>query len=86
MKGRCDKKAHLTGYKAGDKVWVTDPTAAAKALYRSNDMYKKDGERVSDPMDTIKEVLEVLAEKDVIMIGPLPRACDRGRRWEDTRA
>ncbi|KAF0305439.1 Kelch domain-containing protein 3 [Amphibalanus amphitrite] len=29
MKGRCDKKAHLTGYKAGDKLWVTDPTAAA---------------------------------------------------------
>ena len=37
-------------------------------------------------MDTIKEVLQVLAKRDVIMIGPLLRACDRGRRWENTRA
>ena len=29
MKEQCDKRTHLTRYRVGDEVWVTDPTAAA---------------------------------------------------------
>ena len=41
-----------------------------------SNMYSGSGERAAGAITTMKEVLEMLADEDVIVIGPLPRGCD----------
>ena len=52
----------------------------------SNDVYPRKGERVTNPINTVKEVMKKLEGESVIVVAPLPRGCDTERRWDSTLA
>ena len=53
----------------------------------SNEAYPRGRQGdLTSSINTLKKVMELLKEEELIVIGPLPRGHERGLRWEATRA